>query len=190
MSCVDTALVVEVPAAEEAVGRWRTRFDPAATWGVPAHVTVLHPFLPWDEVDEGVVAAVADVVGRVPAFDVTFATTGRFGAPGGPQVLWLAPGPAGPFAALTRALWRRFPTAPPYGGAFGDDPATADVTPHLTVADRPDPADLEAAARDVGARLPLTQRVAEVSLLAGHYREGGWSRVRTFPLGTTASGRA
>ncbi len=32
-----------VPEAEWVVGEHRARLDRAAAWGVPAHVTVLHP---------------------------------------------------------------------------------------------------------------------------------------------------
>lgn len=40
-----TAVIVPVPAAEALVGSHRRRLDRAAGWGVPAHVTVLYPFL-------------------------------------------------------------------------------------------------------------------------------------------------
>jgi hypothetical protein len=42
----ESALVVVVPEAEAAVNAHRRRLDPAAAWGVPAHVTVLYPFAP------------------------------------------------------------------------------------------------------------------------------------------------
>ena len=41
-----TALVVAVPSAEPVVARLRASYDVAAAYGVPAHVTVLYPFLP------------------------------------------------------------------------------------------------------------------------------------------------
>jgi hypothetical protein len=41
----ETALLLPVPAAEPAVGRHRARLDEAARDGVPAHITVLYPFL-------------------------------------------------------------------------------------------------------------------------------------------------
>jgi hypothetical protein len=42
----ETALIVEVPAAEVVVGRHRAALDRAAALGVPAHLTVLYPFRP------------------------------------------------------------------------------------------------------------------------------------------------
>ena len=41
----ETALIVEVSEAEEAVHEWRARHDSVAARGVPAHVTVLFPFV-------------------------------------------------------------------------------------------------------------------------------------------------
>ena len=42
----ESALLVSVPAAEPAVSAHRSRLDPGAPLGVPAHITVLYPFLP------------------------------------------------------------------------------------------------------------------------------------------------
>jgi len=45
-----TALVARVPEAEPWVGTLRERFDPSTRMGVPAHITVLAPFMPPDRV--------------------------------------------------------------------------------------------------------------------------------------------
>jgi hypothetical protein len=50
-SGTQSALIVTVPAAEEAVGPHRAHFDKAAAWGVPAHVTILYPFMPPSDID-------------------------------------------------------------------------------------------------------------------------------------------
>ena len=39
-----TALIVEVPEAEPAVGALRLEHDRSAARGVPAHITILFPF--------------------------------------------------------------------------------------------------------------------------------------------------
>ncbi|MGW5251444.1 2'-5' RNA ligase family protein [Streptomyces sp. NPDC004012] len=80
-----TGLVVGIPEAEPAVRAWRERFDPSARAGVPAHVTVLFPFLDERRVDERVCSALADALGRQRAFDLRFEGCGRF-----PGVLYLA----------------------------------------------------------------------------------------------------
>ena len=42
----DTALICRVPEAERYIARYRDRYDPSARRNVPAHVTVLYPFVP------------------------------------------------------------------------------------------------------------------------------------------------
>src|SRR5215207_2399787 len=41
----ESALLIPVPAAEPTLQRWRERLDPACRLGVPAHVTLLYPFV-------------------------------------------------------------------------------------------------------------------------------------------------
>jgi hypothetical protein len=57
MQPTQTALIVPIPAAENAVGPFRATLDRSASWGVPAHVTVLYPFLPPDKINSEVLAA-------------------------------------------------------------------------------------------------------------------------------------
>lgn len=179
----ETALIVAVPQAEPAVGRWRARHDESARYGVPPHVTVLYPFLPYDEVDEHALAA---VVAAVPRFEVEFASCARFGN----AVLYLEPAPDEPFRQLTVAVARRWPHAPPYGGQFDD------VVPHLTiahtavahsavahstVAHTAEPVSLDAIEADVARWLPIHAAVTEVRLLA--FDGGRWHPRRAFALG-------
>ncbi len=75
------------------MGRHRRRLDRAAGWGVPAHVTVLYPFLPPQALSGQVLATLSAVIASVRAFECTFATTAWFDQ----EVLWLAPEPEQPF---------------------------------------------------------------------------------------------
>jgi 2'-5' RNA ligase len=178
----ETALIVAVPQAEPAVGRWRARHDESARFGVPPHVTVLYPFLPYDAVDEHALAA---IVAAVPRFEVEFASCARFGD----AVLYLEPAPDAPFRQLTGAVARRWPHAPPYGGQFDD------VVPHLTVAHpstahsavahTAEPMSLDAIEADVARWLPIHAEVTEVRLLA--FDGGRWHPRRSFPLGERQS---
>ncbi|GAA1714956.1 2'-5' RNA ligase family protein [Isoptericola hypogeus] len=165
-----TALVVAVPEAEPVVGELRRSLDSSARFGVPAHVTVLFPFLPAAAIDDAVLDALREVVGSCPAFDASFTGCGRF-----PGVLYLVPEPAAPWRELTGAVWSRWPEAPPYGGAFEE------VLPHLTVADGQAPDVLEAAEAVVTARLPVRTAVAEVLLL--EFDGEAWRRRASFSLG-------
>jgi hypothetical protein len=44
----ESALVVLVPEAEPLVGPFRERYDPSASAGMPAHITINYPFLPME----------------------------------------------------------------------------------------------------------------------------------------------
>lgn len=155
-----TGLVVPIPQAQALLAGVRSRFDACLNPGVPPHVTVLFPFVDLPRILPEDTAALSDVIGSQPAFEVTFARFGRF-----PRVLWLAPEPSEPFRRLTRALAARWPDHPPYGGLYPE------VVPHLTVADlqeaqgdvEPVFAQIEAA---LAFGLPFAARVAEVHLLA------------------------
>ncbi|WP_369778536.1 2'-5' RNA ligase family protein [Streptomyces sp. R33] len=149
-----TGLLVKVPEAEPAVRAWRERLDPSALAGVPAHVTVLFPFLDEHLIDATVHAALAETLGSHRAFDVRFAESRRF-----PAVLYLAPEPDTQLRLLTRAITDRWPQAQPYGGRF------ADVVPHLTVAQRQEPEVLAEIEADLARSLPLTTRISSVDLM-------------------------
>lgn len=164
-----TGLVVRVPDAEPAVRGWRERFDPSARAGVPAHVTVLFPFLDESRMDDRVHAALADVLGGHRAFDLRFEQCGRF-----PGVLYLVPGPDEPLRRLTEAITGRWPEAPPYGGRF------AEIVPHLTVADGQDDAVLDEIEADLRGRLPFTCRITSVDLMA--HDGTRWRRRASFAL--------
>ena len=128
----ESALLVPVPEAEPYVQKHRFRHDSVALRGVPAHITVLYPFMTPEELSDSAGAAVRRVLDRFPEFRFRLTRLERF--PEG--ATYLAPEPAAPFVDLTMAIAERFPAYPPYGGVF------ADVIPHLTVAQTPDaPAD-------------------------------------------------
>jgi 2'-5' RNA ligase len=171
----ETAVVVVADAVESAVARWRSRYDSSAAVGVPAHVTVLYPFLPLAQVTAAVLRRLREICAAEPAFEVGFARFGRF--PGG--VLWLEPEPAEPFRRLTYAVWQAWPQAPPYGGLYDG------VVPHLTVAEHDDEALLDEIEAQVERALPITMPVTGVQLLAIH--ETTWSARARFALGAAVS---
>ncbi|WP_445529842.1 2'-5' RNA ligase family protein [Streptomyces cyslabdanicus] len=149
-----TGLIVRVPDAEPVVRAWREWFDPSAQAGVPAHVTVLFPFLDESRIDARVCSALADMLDSHRAFDLRFESCGRF-----PGVLYLAPEPGTQLRRLTEAIADRWPEAPPYGGQF------AEIVPHLTVADGQDDAVLDEIEADLLGRLPFTSRISSVDLM-------------------------
>src|ERR1700760_274772 len=105
-----SALLLPVPAAEPAVGRHRARLDASARDGVPAHLTVLYPFLPPALIDDAVRASLRRLFAGFPAFAFTLDRVCWFGQ----DVVWLAPRDPAPFQALLTATWAAFPACPPY----------------------------------------------------------------------------
>jgi 2'-5' RNA ligase len=164
-----SALHVALPAADALVASERLRWDPAGV-AVAAHVTVLFPFLDPDRLDDAVDAGLREIAAGVEPFEVRFARIGRF-----PTVTWLEPEPNEPFARLTDAIASRWPDHPPYEGAY------AEVVHHLTVADGAPTEVHERLARELPPRLPIVDRVTELTLSAR--RSGGWSVERVYPLG-------
>jgi hypothetical protein len=168
-----TAFAVRVPEAEGHVGELRIRYDPSARLGVPAHITVLVPFMPPEQLSTLVRARIADAFAEVPAFSFELRRTGRFAA-----TAFLVPEPAEPFIALTRALLARFPQFPPYGGAYGES-----ILPHLTVANG-DPGEAEvvglALERLMQLRGPIRSTCSCVTLLENS--TGRWEEMNAFEL--------
>jgi hypothetical protein len=124
--------------------------------GVPAHVTVLFPFLEPEAIDEDALAA---ILTPFPAFEFTLDRFERFedGTP------WLHPAPPTRFVDLTAAVWQRWPECAPYGGAFDE------IIPHVTVT-----------VDDVP--LPIACRAAAVALIEESEEDGRWTERRAFPL--------
>src|SRR5262249_6512623 len=135
LSSVEGESAIIVPIAVPAtISRLRERMDPSAAAGVPAHVTLLYPFMPVD----GLTDEVRRTIGRFVAAE----PDSRFSFPGAahfPNVFSLPPEPAEQFRRMTAAIAAQFPDFPPYEGAYEM------VVPHLTVA-QDVPADFYAAA--------------------------------------------
>lgn len=169
----ETALICRVPEAERYISRYRERYDPPARRNVPAHVTILYPFMAPEAVDTAVLDQLAGIARGVPRFEYRLAETRRF-----PLSLYLAPHPGEHFAALTERVYRAFPDYPPFDGKF------ATVVPHVTVAH----ADEELlSAIDVELRIALASagavkaRCEEMVLIEN--TTGRWEQMHCFALG-------
>jgi hypothetical protein len=171
-----TAVVVLVPAADPVVGHWRQRYDPHAAAGVPAHVTVLYPWIPAARLTDDDERALGTIAAGHDRFGLDFTGFGEFD-----RTLWLAPTPADPVLALTRSVVARWPRYPPYGGRYDGD------HPHLTIADGADPALFPRITADLGPHLPLRAEVAALTLVEQR-TDGRWRARRTFPLRGTEAG--
>lgn len=166
-----SGLVVLVPDAEPVVGSWRSSsLDPSAAFGMPAHVTVLYPWFRGRELGPGLLDGLAEVAAGSPALDVSFDRVQRFA-----ETLWLDPGPAEPFVALTEAVRRRWPAHPPFAGRFDL------VIPHLTIGDGVDPDAHGHVVAEIEALLPVRCRVGELTLMV-QVRADRWAVHSAYPL--------
>ena len=170
----ESAFIACVPEAEPYVGHLRERFDPSAKVGMPAHITVLYPFMSPDLIGTAVLERARAVVVATRTFAFTLARVSRV-----PGAVYLAPEPSAPFIELTKRLVREFPEFPPYSGQYEG------IVPHLTVAH--------------GGRLEHSRVETEllISLSAGiacscselvliENTSGRWQQMHVFPLSYAA----
>ncbi len=163
--------MVEVPEAAPVVDEWRRQHTYDGPLGVPAHVTLLYPFVPAEEIDEKVEERLGAIAGEAEPFEFVLRRTERFQQ----EILYLAPEPSEPFLRLTEAIAAEWPEYPPYEGEHDT------VIPHLTVAHGDEPL-LDEIAEDVEPQLPIRVRASEAHLLE-EGADGFWSRRRAFLLG-------
>jgi len=166
-----TGLIVTVAEAERIVGKWRSRFDMSAAAGVPAHITILFPFLDEQLIDGRVKEDLQALMARHQAFRTELRECRRFSS-----VLYAAPVPDVRFRSLTDEIAERWPQAPPYGGQFDE------VIPHLTIADGQDREVFDLVEADVAPHLPIAIRVESVELIV--YTGDRWVEEHSFHLGS------
>jgi 2'-5' RNA ligase len=165
----ESAVVVRLPIPP-ALEHIRRRHDPVAGVGIPAHVTILYPFVAPDELDGRVRRELAEIAARHEPFQVRFERVGLW-----PGVAYLAPEPARPFARLIEDLVGAFPDHPPYGGAFEE------VIPHLTITESTD-SPLEEIAVAAAGSLPFERPVTRLEVLVEN-GVGRWHSRWRIPLG-------
>jgi hypothetical protein len=169
VTAVDTtALLALFPGADPLL-ELAAGIEPGAVRdGLPAHVTMLYPFVPIEELTTEVVATLAARLREQAPVEVTLRALimrAGFVAVAVPEL-----------GALTTDLRTGWSAFPPYGGRFGPDP---DV--HVTVALDTPPQSTDRIAAAVAQRLPLTGRITELRLVG--LTESGWKPLHTLPLG-------
>ncbi|MBT8214614.1 MAG: 2'-5' RNA ligase family protein, partial [Acidimicrobiia bacterium] len=156
-------------AAEPLVSQWRAEHDPAAAVGIPAHITVLYPFMTGRPITPQVIDDLSVLLADRSGFSFDLVDVGRFD-----DTLYLVPEPVEPFVDLTSVLHDHWPEYPPYEGAFPD------LVPHLTVA-HGDAAEFEWMEPALLAGLPIPCVADRVSLFTE--AEETWTTSGSFPLG-------
>jgi 2'-5' RNA ligase len=175
----ESGVVLEIPEVEPLLAGWRRRHDPAAATGVPAHITVLYPFIPPEDLTAEALEALRTIAGGTAPFRFALVGVDEF-----PGVLWLRPEPSADFVALMHRVWAAYPGRPPYGGRFPDP------IPHLTVAvvepgeqQKALRSDLE---RELAGQLPVECAASAVTVLCSD-GTGRWSAHHRFAIGGSSS---
>ena len=162
----ESALVVALPEADLVVGHVRREHDPSGREGMPAHVTLLTPFVPAGRWSADHAARLAGALADMTPFEARFRRTGRFGK----TTVYLVPEPEDTFTRFAMSVAAAFPEYPPHGGAFSQ------VLPHLTLAHGVPEAALDAVESAMEGRVDFRVRVRDVALFfrdpGGRWTEG------------------
>lgn len=171
-----TLLAVPVPAADSLVRELTAKWEPSYRLGeagdIQAHVTVLGPFIPVEDVDEPLHARLQAFYAGVAPFSFRLTEVRIFSE----TVVYLAPEPADRFEDLTARTVEAFPGYPPYGGKFDN------VVPHMTLGPIWSPAMEREIAAAGNAAIPIAEVASEIRLILnddksfttiGRYELGG-----------------
>lgn len=171
---VESAVIVRV-GLPDALDQLRRACMASAAFGLPAHVTLLYPFLEPVDLADGVRVTLATIASRHPSFSFELSGPREW-----TDTVYAAVEPEAPFLAIHRDLAAAFPGYPIYGR-----PGFA-LRPHVTIAERDrvgDPATLEDPA---WTSLPATRSAEELEVIAeGEDRR--WRTVWSVPLAVPSS---
>jgi 2'-5' RNA ligase superfamily len=119
---VQTGLILAMPGLAIGVRNWRRAALPGSRLDVPAHLSVLYPWVDREPIEEDRLR-VLDATRDLRRFVVTFREVGTF-----PGFIWLRPDPPDAVGAVYGAVAGAFAELSPYAGKHPH------VIPHLTVA--------------------------------------------------------
>lgn len=126
---LESALLIVPPRTVQAFSYpIREEFDAESFNRVPAHITLLYPFVPPEEIDKAV-SRLKKICAAFPPFELTLDQYGKF-----EDALFLEPSNPGKILELFKLLSEAFPEYPVYQGEHGEE-----LRPHLTLARFDDP---------------------------------------------------
>jgi 2'-5' RNA ligase len=123
---------------------------------VPAHLTVLYPFVDYERLAEAV-PIVREIVSHIAPFEVTLRGFDEF-----PGVIFMNPVDPGPIQNIFHQIYARFPECPPYRGQFGNE-----IHPHMTVGEFTSEGEQADAMRSLPNYRPITYRVDRLHIEYG-----------------------
>lgn len=140
--------------------------------GMPAHLTLLYPFVEPARLGLAVRRRLASVASTTPPFDYRL-----LGSATWPDTTYVAVGPVEPFVELQRRLGAEFPDFPIYG----TDPGF-EFVPHVTIAEGPPIHDPETLLHPGWRSLPRLGRAAFIEVIA-RPTAAPWRTIWRLPLG-------
>ena len=167
-----SALIVRVPESESLVGGLREKYDESSRVGMPAHITVLYPFMCPSLLTDDQLKELGKTMEQFSSFEFTLSRVGRF-----PETAYLVPEPAERFINITNAIYKRFPDYPPFGGMHDS------IIPHLTVAnaDAKNALKAEEKLNRVLEKMDAINASCDSIELFGN-ESGRWKSIHLFPL--------
>ncbi len=174
---METAIIVPVEGVELLLSAAATAFGFDRPPGVPAHVTLLYPFVDAERLVLGHAYEAQRALSDIQPFECSFASIGRFDDP--PVAIYLEPRPVEQFSAMIEALVAAFPKFPPYGGTVEE------VIPHLTVVETADRTLWAEVEEWMGPQLPVRTSVQGFSIYV--QTDTGWVERFKLPLGRVTS---
>lgn len=171
-----TALALMLDDLAPEVAAARAELDPAGADRIGLHITLLHPFVPRDQVTSVLVARLRGIFAALPPPTYALARVEEF--PG--VVAYAAPEPTAELIDMTRAVWSEFPDFPPYQGAVTEPVPHATLVSYARVG-----TDLERVRERVNPLLPVRCAQAAASVLEEHAPDR-WRELESLPFGTAA----
>jgi len=171
---LQSAVIVRtsLPAGLE---RLRRRSVTDAAEGVPAHLTLLYPFVDPARLTAGTRRLLVDAARRHAPFEYSLRRLAIW-----PDTVYVAVEPTGPFVRLQRDLQAAFPEHPIYGRD-----ATFRYVPHVTVAEGAAVRDPALATDRAWLALPRRRRATAIEVIASG-PDGRWRTVWRMRLGDGA----
>lgn len=161
-------MLIPVPAATTLRRECTKLLGDVTSEDVPAHITILYPFLPIERLTPDVITALAEIISTQSVLTVRMTAFERF-----PRLLYLNPEPNEWVNRLIAGVAARWPETPPYEGAY-------DPIPHITLAAGVDEASMATLERRLSGHLPLTATLDEAWLVI---HDGvDWRRHVRFPF--------
>ena len=144
-------LAVSIPEADDILSYVRRAHDgEVPPVGVTAHITLLYPWMPPDQIDQEAVDELASLCAGFPSLDYSL----RIGPFDGGALL-LAPEDSSPFVRMTEAMLGRWSECPHHSGEHGR------TEPHVSLAYGDEQQILRLAAQ-IRDQVPVSGRCASI----------------------------